>query len=189
MRIAFINLGAALAATLGLGGAPQAQSAAPAKPFSLEAAAGEVGQGWRKQIGTAESVTYVCDADSCGGRGVLGVSQATASLDYVKLVVADPDKALASYKYGSEESMKTTGCAFKTYEVKRRGDKRVLYESAGACRDGSAATMTTIFDADRPNITSVQVLTASESVAVALRDQVAGNLISALDGAGGPPAQ
>lgn len=150
--------------------------------LDLETAAGEVGQGWVKKSGSGEGVTYVCDADSCGGRGVLGISQAGASGDYVKLVVADPDKALATYKYGSEESMKTTGCAFKTYDVKRQGTTRVLYESVGACPDGSAASMTTIFDADRPNIMSVQVLTKTESVALSLRDRIAGNVVAALDG-------
>jgi hypothetical protein len=169
---------AVLAAAFALADAAQAQSGAA---LDLESAAGDVGQGWQKKSGTGEGVTYVCDADSCGGRGVLGVSQATASGDYVKLVIADPDKALATYKYGSEESMKATGCAFKSYDVKRQGKTRVLYESLGACPDGSAASMTTIFDVDRPNIMSVQVLTKTQHVALSLRDRIAGNVVAALD--------
>ena len=156
------------------------QSLANVPALDLSAAIGDPGPGWRKHSSGEESVTYVCDAEPCGGRGVLGVSQASATSDYVRAIIADPQKMLQSYEYGSEESMKPTGCAFTSYAVKRIGEQRVQYTSVGTCPQGGHAAMATIFDANRPYMLSVQVLIGSEAAAVKLRDTTADKLLQAL---------
>lgn len=161
-----------------------AQRAADLPPIDVTKVVGEIGPGWIKKQTGEEGVTFVCESDACGGRGVVGVGQAKPSPDYVKLVVADPDKALKSFKYGTEESMKATGCAFKSFDVRRLGERRVQYEGVGTCPEGAAAAMTTIFDADRSGMMSVQILTKSEAEAVKLRDASIGKIVAALDGPG-----
>ncbi|GLK81491.1 hypothetical protein [Methylopila turkensis] len=162
--------------------APAAAEADDAGPsINIEKVLGEVGAGWTKHSATGESVTYICDKDSCGGRGVLGVSAAKPSDDYLKKIVADPNGALPSFKYGNEESMKATGCAFKTYDVKKLSDSRVQIDSAGGCPDGSSAVMATIFDAKAKRLMAVQVLTKGESAALKLRDDSAAKIAQALD--------
>ncbi|GLK68000.1 hypothetical protein [Hansschlegelia plantiphila] len=186
MGIGLIHAAGVAIAIGGLMGAAEAQMR---PPVNIGAAVGDVGPGWKKQPGSDEGITYVCDAESCGGRGVLGLSQAAATPDYVKGVIADPDKMLASYQYASEESMKPTGCAFVKYEVKRLGDRRVRYDSTGKCPQGSFAAMTTIFDADRPTMMAVQVLTGSESGALKLRDASADKIVHALEQDAAAPAE
>ncbi|GLK76878.1 hypothetical protein GCM10008171_21320 [Methylopila jiangsuensis] len=167
--------------------APAAPQAAPAPAednlpaLNIEQTLGDVGSGWRKHSATGESVTYICDQDSCGGRGVLGVSSARPSEDYFKKIIADPQGALPSYKYGNDESMKATGCAFKTYEAKKLSDTRVRIDSVGGCPDGASAVMTTLFDAKAGRLLAVQVLTKGESAALKLRDDSADKIAKALD--------
>ncbi|MET0312832.1 MAG: hypothetical protein ABW275_00405 [Hansschlegelia sp.] len=177
-----ISIAAAAAFVAVLAGADQvsAQKLADAPAVDLAAAVGDVGPGWRKQASGDEGMTFVCDNDACGGRGVLGVGQATASPDYVRQVIADPDRMLASYRYGSEESMKPSGCAFTKFDVRRSGERRVQYTSVGECPEGGHAAMTTIFDAGKPFMMSVQVLSGSETAAVTLRDKTAAKIEAAL---------
>ncbi|GLK56023.1 hypothetical protein JOD31_000942 [Methylopila capsulata] len=152
-----------------------------APQLDIEKTLGDVGAGWTKQNATGESVTYVCDKDSCGGRGVLGISAAKPSGEYLKKVVADPQGALTAFKYGNEESMKATGCAFKSYDIKKINDARVQIDSAGGCPDGSSAVMSTIFDSKSERLMAVQVLTKGESAALKLRDDSAAKINKALD--------
>ncbi|MDR4307172.1 hypothetical protein IHQ68_11130 [Chelatococcus sambhunathii] len=174
---------------LPLGLAAQAQRAADLPPIDVTKVVGEIGPGWIKKQTGEEGVTFVCESEACGGRGVVGVGQAKPSADYVKLVVAEPEKALKSFKYGTEESMKATGCAFKSFDVRRLGDRRVQYEGVGTCPEGAAAAMTTIFDADRSGMMSVQILTKSEAEAVKLRDASIGKIVAALDGPDGETSE
>lgn len=177
------RLFAALALSIPLAFAPHrvdAQALADAPALDLGAAMGDPGAGWRKQSSSDEGITYVCETDACGGRGVLGVGQASATGDYVKDVIADPDKMLESFKYGSEESMKPSGCAFSSYSVQKLSVGRVEYTSVGTCPQGGHAAMATIFDASRPYMLSVQVLLGSESAAVKIRDAAAARLAAAL---------
>lgn len=186
MRIAHTLALAVLA--LPLMGAAEAQSAADLPAIDVVTAVPEIGPGWvRKQTGE-EGVTFICQSDACGGRGVVGIGQAKPSPDYVKLVVAEPDKALKSFQYGTEESMKATGCAFKSFDVKRLGDRRVQYQGLGACPEGAVAAMTTIFDADRMGMMSVQILTKSEADAVRLRDASVEKIVAALDAPAAQPS-
>jgi len=178
MRNAFLVAGSLLASVVASPATSQSIANVPA--LDLGATVGDPGAGWRKHSSGEESVTYVCDADACGGRGVLGVSQASATSDYVRAIIADPQKMLQSYEYGSEESMKPSGCAFTSYAVKRIGEQRVQYTSLGTCPQGGHAAMATIFDANRPYMLSVQVLTGSEVAAVKLRDKTADKLLEAL---------
>lgn len=179
MRIVMITALSALA--LPLAAPVEAQSATDLPPIDVAAVVAEIGPGWvRKQTGE-EGVTFVCETDACGGRGVVGIGQAKPSADYVKLVVAEPDKALKSFQYGTEESMKATGCSFKSFEVRRLGERRVEYQGLGTCPEGAVAAMTTIFDADRSGMMSVQILTRSEADAVKLRDASVGKIVAALD--------
>lgn len=183
MRI--ITIAALSALGLSLSGPASAQRAADLGPIDVTTVVGDIGPGWvKKQVGE-EGVTFVCESDACGGRGVVGIGQAKPSGDYVKLVVADPEKAMKSYQYGTEESMKATGCKFKTFELRRLGQHRIQYESLGTCPEGAAAAMTTIFDSDRSGMMSVQILTRSEAEAVKLRDASVGKIVAALDA---PPA-
>ncbi|RXF73706.1 hypothetical protein [Hansschlegelia zhihuaiae] len=166
---------------LPLATAASAQRAADLAPIDVTVAVGEIGPGWvKKQVGE-EGVTFVCETDACGGRGVVGIGQARPSPDYVKEVVADPDKTMKSYRYATEESMRPTGCTFKSFDVRRLGERRIQYESLGSCPQGTAAAMTTIFDADRSGMMSVQILTKSEADAVKLRDASVGKIVAALD--------
>ncbi len=179
---------AALAAfALPLAMTANAQRAADLAPIDVTKVVADIGPGWIKKQTGEEGVTFVCESDACGGRGVVGVGQAKPSPDYVKLVVADPDKAMKSFKYGTEESMKATGCAFKSFDVRRLGERRIQYEGVGTCPEGAAAAMTTIFDADRSGMMSVQILTRSEAEAVKLRDASIGKIVAALDGPGEAP--
>ncbi|MFL1876051.1 hypothetical protein ACIKT0_12835 [Hansschlegelia beijingensis] len=178
MRNAVLVASAIMASVIA--GTASAQSLENVPPLDLGAAIGEPGEGWRKQSATDEGLTFVCESEACGGRGVLGVGQAKTSPDYVKAVIADPDKMLKSYQYGSEESMKPSGCSFSSYATKRIGEQRVQYTSVGTCPQGGHAAMTTIFDGNRPYMISVQVLTGSEAAAVKLRDQTTDKLNSAL---------
>lgn len=164
-------------------GPAAAQRAADLAPLDVKTVVGEIGPGWVKKTAGQEGVTYVCETDECGGRGVVGIGQAGATPDYVKLVVADPDKALKSYQYATDESMRPSGCSFKTYEVRRLSDRRVEYDSKGECKGGGAAAMSTIFDADRMGMMSVQVLTGAEANALKLRDESLRKLVAALDAA------
>lgn len=182
MRIKTTLALAALA--LPLATAAHAQRAADLSPIDVTTVVGEIGPGWVKKQTGAEGVTFVCESEACGGRGVVGVGQAKPSPDYVKLVVADPEKAMKSFRYATEESLKPTGCAFKSFDVRRINDRRVQYESVGACPEGTAAAMTTIFDADRSGMMSVQILTKSEAEAVKLRDASVGKIVAALDSPG-----
>jgi hypothetical protein len=166
---------------LPLATAASAQRAADLGPIDVAAVVGEIGPGWvKKQVGE-EGVTFVCETDACGGRGVVGIGQARPSPDYVKEVVTDPDKTMKSYRYATEESMRPTGCTFKSFDVRRLGERRIQYESLGSCPQGTAAAMTTIFDADRSGMMSVQILTKSEADAVKLRDASVGKIVAALD--------
>ncbi|MFD1332244.1 hypothetical protein ACFQ4O_09575 [Methylopila musalis] len=162
--------------------APQAAPAEDDRPsINIEQTLGDIGAGWRKHSATGESVTYICDNDACGGRGVMGVSSARPSEDYFKKIIADPQGALPSYKYGNDESMKATGCAFKSYDVKKVSDTRVRIDSVGGCPDGASAVMTTLFDAKAGRLMAVQVLTKGESAALKLRDDSAEKIAKALD--------
>lgn len=161
--------------------AAHAQRAADLPPIDVTKVVGEIGPGWVKKQTGEEGVTFVCEAETCGGRGVIGVGQAKPSPDYVKLVVAEPDKALKSFQYGTEESMKATGCTFKSFDVRRLKDSRIQYEGVGTCPEGAHAAMTTIFDAERSGMMSVQILTKSEADAVKLRDASIGKIVAALD--------
>lgn len=174
--------------TLALGGAAlciataaHAQRAADLGSLDVTAAVGDIGPGWVKKQSGPEGVTYVCETDACGGRGVVGVGQAKAETGYIKELVANPDKGMPSYKYGIEESMKPSGCSFASFEAARMSERRVRFESKGTCPDGVTALMTTIFDADRSGMMSVQVVTKSEAEAVKLRDASLGKLVAALD--------
>ncbi|MGA0530952.1 hypothetical protein [Hansschlegelia sp. KR7-227] len=181
MRI--LLFGAACAVPLlAAGTAAFAQRAADLPALDVASAVGEPGPGWVKRQTGEEGVTFVCESEACGGRGVLGLGQAKVTPDYVKEVVADPEKTLKSYRYATDESMRPSGCTFASYEIRRRGDRRVQYDSKGACSGGAAAAMTTIFDLDRPTMLSVQVLTGAEAKAVALRDASIEKIVTALDG-------
>jgi hypothetical protein len=182
MRIAYAV--AVLLTLPALAGAAQAQRAADLAPIDVEAAIGEIGAGWVKKQKGEEGVTYVCESEACGGRGVVGIGQAKATQDYVNQVVADPEKTLKAYRYATDESMRPSGCSFKTYEVRRVSERRIQYESKGECGGGAAAAMTTIFDRGRPGVLSVQVLTGAEADAVRLRDASIGKIVAAMDGAG-----
>ncbi|MFC7054121.1 hypothetical protein ACFQI3_15615 [Hansschlegelia quercus] len=158
-----------------------AQRAGDLPPIDVGTVVSDIGAGWVKKTTGEEGVTYVCESDACGGRGVVGIGQAKASPDYVKEVVADPEKTLKSYRYATDESMRPSGCEFKTYEIQRLSERRIKYQSKGACGEGAAAVMSTIFDVDRPGMISVQVLTKSEQNALKLRDASIGKLVAALD--------
>ncbi|MFC3694325.1 hypothetical protein [Chenggangzhangella methanolivorans] len=162
-------------------GAAHAQQALDLPQIDVTKVVAEIGPGWVKKQTGEEGVTFVCESDACGGRGVVGVGQAKPSPDYVKLVVAEPDKALQSFKYGTEESLKATGCAFKSFDVRRLSDHRVQYEGLGFCPEGATAAMTTIFDSQRLGMMSVQILTKSEAGAVKLRDDSVEKIVAALD--------
>lgn len=166
-----------------------AQRAADLASVDVKTAVGDIGPGWVKKTTGEEGVTFVCETAECGGRGVVGIGQAGATPDYVKLVVAEPDKALKSYQYATDESMRPSGCSFKTYEVRRLSDRRVEYDSKGECKGGGAAAMSTIFDADRMGMMSVQVLTGTEANALKLRDESLRKLLAALDAATPAKAQ
>lgn len=163
----------------------QAQRAVDLGPIDVTKVVGDIGPGWIKKQSGEEGVTFVCESDACGGRGVVGIGQAKAATSYIKEAVADPDKAMKSFRYATEASMKPTGCVFKTFDVRRLGERRVQYESLGTCPQETAAAMTTIFDADRSGMMSVQILTKSETEAVKLRDASVGKIVAALDA---PPA-
>lgn len=179
MRILKILALAGLASPLAF--AAHAQRAADLPPIDVSKVVAEIGPGWvKKQVGE-EGVTFVCESEACGGRGVVGVGQAKPSPDYVKLVVAEPDKALKSFRYGTEESMKATGCKFTSFDMRRLSDRRIQYEALGACPEGAHAAMTTIFDVERLGMMSVQILTKSEAAAVKLRDASIGKIVAALD--------
>lgn len=182
MRLIKIATLAALA--LPLAGAAHAQRAADLPPIDVAAVVAEIGPGWIKKQTGEEGVTFVCESEACGGRGVVGVGQAKPSPDYVKLVVAEPDKALKSFQYGTEESLKATGCAFKSFDVRRLNDHRVQYDGLGICPEGAVAAMATIFDSQRLGMMSVQILTKSQDDAVKLRDASIGKITAALDGPG-----
>lgn len=169
------------AACIAFAGAAHAQRAADLGSIDVTAAVGEIGPGWVKKQAGPEGVTYVCETDACGGRGVVGIGQAKAETGYIKELVANPDKGMQSYKYGIEESMKPSGCSFASFDVARMNDRRVRYESKGTCPEGVTALMTTIFDADRSGMMSVQVVTKSEAEAVKLRDASLTKLVTALD--------
>lgn len=174
--------GLAIAAILTLAPATAfAQRAADLPAIDVTTVVGEIGAGWVKKSSGEEGVTYVCETDACGGRGVVGVGQAKATPDYVRDVVADPDKTLKSYRYATDESMRPSGCEFKTYEIQRLSERRIKYESKGPCGEGAFAVMSTIFDVDRPGMISVQVLTKSEQSALKLRDASIEKLVAALD--------
>ena len=179
-----IKIAALTGLALSLAGAAHAQRAADLPPIDVTTVVAEVGPGWIKKQTGEEGVTFVCESDACGGRGVVGVGQAKPSPDYVKLVVAEPDKALKSFQYGTEESLKATGCAFKSFDVRRLSDHRVQYEGLGTCPEGAVAAMTTIFDSERLGMMSVQILTKSEADAVKLRDVSVGKIVAALDAPG-----
>lgn len=185
MRIALI----AAALTAAAGTAVHGQRVVDLTPFNAAKAVGDIGSGWVKKQEGEEGVTYVCETDACGGRGVVGVGQAKATPDYVKEVVTDPEKTLKSYRYATDESMRPSGCTFDTYEFQRLNERRVRYESRGACRDGTAAAMSTIFDLDRSSMISVQVLTRSPEKAVGLRDAAMAKVAAALDGAEAPASR
>lgn len=165
-----------------------AQRADELGPIDVTKVVADLGPGWVKKQAGEEGVTFVCETDACGGRGVVGIGQAKPSPSYIKEVVADPDKTLKSYRYATEESMKTTGCAFKSFDVTRLSERRIQYQSLGTCPEGAAAAMTTIFDADRSGMMSVQILTKSEADAVRLRNESVGKIVAALDGSGAPPS-
>jgi hypothetical protein len=183
-KIQFLAL-AALAATIAPAGA---QRAADLPPINVGTVVSEIGAGWVKKTTGEEGVTYVCESDVCGGRGVVGIGQANATPDYVKDVVADPEKTLKSYRYATDESMRPSGCSFQTYEIQRLSERRIKYESKGACGESAVAVMSTIFDVDRPGMISVQVLTKSEQTALKLRDASIGKLVAALDQAPASPS-
>ncbi|WP_020178333.1 hypothetical protein [Methylopila sp. M107] len=163
--------------------AAHAQRAGDLPPIDVKQVVGDIGPGWVKKQSGEEGVTYVCETDACGGRGVVGIGQARPTADYLKAVTADPEKGLASYRYATDESTKPSGCSFKDYEVRRLGERRVQYESKGSCAAGGTAAMATIFDADRGGMLSVQVLTGSETEALKLRDASLTKIAAALDGA------
>lgn len=179
MRLNFTAAAAALAFSVASAAAAQGASDLPA--IDVTKVVADVGPGWVKKQSGQEGVTFVCESDACGGRGVVGIGQAQPSPDYVKLVVAEPDKALKSFQYGTEESLKATGCAFKSFDIRRIKDSRIQYEGVGTCPEGTVAVMTTIFDAARSGMMSVQILTKSEADAVKLRDASVAKIAAALD--------
>lgn len=174
----------ALIAALGaapFASAALAQRVADMTPIDVVKVAGEAENGWVKKQSGSEGVTFVCETDSCGGRGVLGVGQAQATPAYIRAAVSDPDKTLKAFKYATDESMRPSGCSLADFTVRRLGERRVQYEGKGACKEGNTAAMATIFDLDRPNMMSVQVLTKDEATAVRLRDAYIGKVAAALD--------
>jgi hypothetical protein len=183
-----LNILVALAAFALSAGLADAQRAAELPAVDVTAVVADIGPGWIKKQSGTEGVTFVCESAECGGRGVVGVGQAKPSPDYVKMVVAEPEKAMTSYRYGTEESLKATGCAFKSFDVRRISDRRIHYEGLGTCPDGAVAAMTTIFDVDRLGMMSVQILSKSEPDAIRLRDASVGKIAAALDGPADQPS-
>ena len=186
MRLNITTAVAALA--FSVASAAAAQSAADLPPIDVTKVVADIGPGWVKKQTGEEGVTFVCESEACGGRGVVGVGQAKPSPDYVKLVVAEPNKALKSFQYGTEESLKSTGCSFKPFDIRRLKDSRIQYDGVGTCPEGAHAAMTTIFDAERSGMMSVQILTKSEAEAIKLRDASVAKIAAALDAQGGEPA-
>lgn len=180
MRVTGLALLGAIGAAA-LAPAAFAQRVADMSPIDVVAVAGEAENGWVKKQSGSEGVTFVCEADSCGGRGVLGVGQAQATPAYIRAAVVDPDRTLKAFKYATDESMRPSGCSLADFTVRKLGERRVQYEGKGSCKEGTAAAMATIFDLDRPNMMSVQVLTKDEATAVKLRDVYIGRVAAALD--------